>query len=186
MKTETFAPSGPAARRIVEKATGCLPPQALARQLFATQVYKGTDHPHGPTAPDHTLDPSASANEHPSTASCTGPGRRKTAVAGVRVWFRHRSITINGRPVDNYLNYNPKLPGSGEAPRSTPLALPAPTTCWWNVQGRRLHRPADAIKPRCGPVLGGGRRVSSPDNAKPLNDEGPKISRDPRAKERRK
>ena len=36
-----------------------------------------------------------------------GTGRRKTAVARVRVVPGSGSVTINGRPGDNYLNYNP-------------------------------------------------------------------------------
>ena len=36
-----------------------------------------------------------------------GTGRRKTSVARVRLVPGNGTITINGRPGDNYLNYNP-------------------------------------------------------------------------------
>ena len=38
-----------------------------------------------------------------------GTGRRKTSVARVRLVPGNGTITINGRPGDNYLNYNLSL-----------------------------------------------------------------------------
>ena len=35
-----------------------------------------------------------------------GTGRRKTSVARVRLVPGNGTVTINGRPGDNYLNYN--------------------------------------------------------------------------------
>jgi len=58
-----------------------------------------------------------------------GTGRRKTAVARVRVVPGSGSITINGRPGDNYLNFNPAYISAVMAPLET-LGLPKTTTCW--------------------------------------------------------
>ncbi|CAK6690812.1 30S ribosomal protein S9 [Synechococcus sp. BA-124 BA4] len=109
-----------------------------------------------------------------------GTGRRKTAVARVRVVPGTGSITINGRPGDNYLNYNPSYLSAVKAPLDT-LGLSAEYDLLVNVKGGGLNGQADAIK------QGTARALCelSPDNRKPLKTEG-HLSRDPRAKERRK
>jgi small subunit ribosomal protein S9 len=109
-----------------------------------------------------------------------GTGRRKTAVARVRVVPGTGSITINGRPGDNYLNYNPSYLSAVKAPLDT-LGLSADYDLLVNVKGGGLNGQADAIK------QGTARALCelSPDNRKPLKTEG-HLSRDPRAKERRK
>jgi small subunit ribosomal protein S9 len=109
-----------------------------------------------------------------------GTGRRKTAVARVRVVPGSGTITINGRPGDNYLNYNPTYISSVRAPLET-LGLAKEYDILVNVRGGGLTGQADAIK------LGAARALCdmSPDNRKPLKSEG-HLSRDPRAKERRK
>lgn len=109
-----------------------------------------------------------------------GTGRRKTAVARVRVVPGSGSITINGRPGDNYLNFNPAYINAVMAPLET-LGLAKDYDLLVNVHGGGLTGQADAIK------QGAARALCdlSPDNRKPLKSEG-HLSRDPRAKERRK
>ena len=109
-----------------------------------------------------------------------GTGRRKTAVARVRVVPGTGTITINGRPGDNYLNYNPTYLSAVRAPLET-LGLLKDYDILVNVRGGGLTGQADAIK------QGAARALCdlSPDNRKPLKSEG-HLSRDPRAKERRK
>ena len=109
-----------------------------------------------------------------------GTGRRKTAVARVRVVPGSGSITINGRPGDNYLNFNPAYISAVKAPLET-LGLAKDYDLLVNVHGGGLTGQADAIK------QGAARALCelSPDNRKPLKSEG-HLSRDPRAKERRK
>ena len=109
-----------------------------------------------------------------------GTGRRKTSVARVRLVPGNGTITINGRPGDNYLNYNPAYIAAVKAPLQT-LGLIAEYDVLVNVRGGGLTGQADAIK------QGAGRALCelSADNRKPLITEG-HLSRDPRAKERRK
>ena len=109
-----------------------------------------------------------------------GTGRRKTSVARVRVVPGNGAITINGRPGDNYLNYNPSYLNAVRAPLDT-LGLSKEYDILVNVRGGGLTGQADAIK------QGTARALCelSPDNRKPLKSEG-HLSRDPRAKERRK
>jgi small subunit ribosomal protein S9 len=109
-----------------------------------------------------------------------GTGRRKTAVARVRVVPGSGNVTINGRPGDNYLNYNPVYLNAVRAPLET-LGLAKDYDILVNVRGGGLTGQADAIK------QGAARALCdlSPDNRKPLKSEG-HLSRDPRAKERRK
>ena len=56
-----------------------------------------------------------------------GTGRRKTSVARVRLVPGNGTITINGRPGDNYLNYNPSYIAAVKAPLET-LGSAASTT----------------------------------------------------------
>ena len=109
-----------------------------------------------------------------------GTGRRKTSVARVRLVPGNGTITINGRPGDNYLNYNPAYLAAVRAPLQT-LGLLTDYDVLVNVRGGGLTGQADAIK------QGAARALCelSADNRKPLKTEG-HLSRDPRAKERRK
>jgi len=109
-----------------------------------------------------------------------GTGRRKTSVARVRLVPGSGTITINGRPGDNYLNYNPAYIAAVKAPLQT-LGLTGEYDVLVNVRGGGLTGQADAIK------QGAARALCelSADNRKPLKVEG-HLSRDPRAKERRK
>jgi small subunit ribosomal protein S9 len=90
------------------------------------------------------------------------------------------SITINGRPGDHYLNFNPAYLAAVKAPLQT-LGLAESYDVLVNVHGGGLTGQADAIK------QGAARALCdlSLDNRKPLKIEG-HLSRDPRAKERRK
>ena len=109
-----------------------------------------------------------------------GTGRRKTSVARVRLVPGNGTITINGRPGDNYLNYNPSYIAAVKAPLET-LGLSSEYDILVNVHGGGLTGQSGAIK------QGAARALCelSDDNRKPLKTEG-HLSRDPRAKERRK
>ncbi len=109
-----------------------------------------------------------------------GTGRRKTSVARVRLVPGSGVITINGRPGDHYLNFNPAYLAAVKAPLQT-LGLNTEYDVLVNVHGGGLTGQADAIK------QGAARALCelSSDNRKPLKTEG-HLSRDPRAKERRK
>jgi len=109
-----------------------------------------------------------------------GTGRRKTSVARVRLVPGKGLITINGRPGDHYLNFNPAYLAAVRAPLQT-LGLSGEYDVLVNVHGGGLTGQADAIK------QGAARALCelSSDNRKPLKTEG-HLSRDPRAKERRK
>ena len=109
-----------------------------------------------------------------------GTGRRKTSVARVRLVPGNGTITINGRPGDNYLNYNPAYLAAVKAPLQT-LGLSTDYDVFVNVRGGGMTGQADAIKQRAARAL----CELSGDNRKPLKTEG-HLSRDPRAKERRK
>ena len=74
-----------------------------------------------------------------------GTGRRKTAVARVRVVPGTGTVTINGRPGDNYLNYNPVYLAAVTAPLQT-LGLASEYDILVNVRGGGLTGQADAIK----------------------------------------
>ena len=109
-----------------------------------------------------------------------GTGRRKTSVARVRLIPGSGTITINGRPGDHYLNFNPAYLAAVKAPLQT-LGLSDSYDVLVNVYGGGLTGQADAIKQGAASAL----CELSIDNRKPLKTEG-HLSRDPRAKERRK
>ncbi len=115
-----------------------------------------------------------------NTAVYWGTGRRKTSVARVRLVPGKGKVVINGRPGDHYLNFNPGYLSAVHAPLKT-LGLNGQYDILVNVYGGGLTGQADAIK------QGAARALCelSPDNRKPLKTEG-HLSRDPRAKERRK
>ena len=72
-----------------------------------------------------------------------GTGRRKTSVARVRLVPGNGTITINGRPGDNYLNYNPAYISAVKAPLQT-LGLTGEYDVLVNVRGGGLTGQADA------------------------------------------
>ncbi len=109
-----------------------------------------------------------------------GTGRRKTSVARVRLVPGSGQLTINGRPGDNYLQYNPVYLSAAKAPLET-LGLETDYDVLVSVTGGGLTGQADSIR------LGVARALIQldPENRKPLKVEG-YLTRDPRAKERRK
>lgn len=109
-----------------------------------------------------------------------GTGRRKSAVARVRLVPGSGQMVINGKPGDNYLQGNPSYIGLAKAPLET-LGLENEYDILVNVTGGGLTGQADSIR------LGVARALCEldPENRKPLKTEG-YLTRDPRAKERKK
>jgi small subunit ribosomal protein S9 len=109
-----------------------------------------------------------------------GTGRRKNAIARVRLVPGTGQIIINGKPGDNYLQFNPAYLAAAKAPLET-LGLEADYDILVNAHGGGLTGQADAIK------MGAARALCEldPENRTPLKREG-LLTRDPRSKERRK
>ena len=109
-----------------------------------------------------------------------GTGRRKSAVARVRLVPGNGQITVNGKPGELYLQFNPEYLADAKAPLET-LGLEGEYDIVVNAHGGGLTGQADAIR------LGVARALCQldPDNRKPLKTEG-YLTRDPRAKERKK
>ncbi|MFZ4664807.1 MAG: 30S ribosomal protein S9 [Prochlorotrichaceae cyanobacterium] len=120
------------------------------------------------------------ATDQSTKAVYWGTGRRKTAVARVRLLPGTGEITINGRKGEDYLQFNPVYLASVKSPLET-LGLEGEYDILVNVNGGGLTGQADAIR------LGAARALCEldPDNRKPLKIEG-FLTRDARAKERRK
>jgi small subunit ribosomal protein S9 len=109
-----------------------------------------------------------------------GTGRRKSAIARVRLIPGTGQITVNGRPGDLYLQFNSAFIGLAKAPLET-LGLENEYDILVNAHGGGVSGQADAIR------LGVARALCQldPENRKPLKTEG-YLTRDPRAKERKK
>jgi len=109
-----------------------------------------------------------------------GTGRRKAAIARVRLVPGEGKIVVNGRPGENYLQYNPTYLNTVKAPLEV-LGLEAEYDIHAKVEGGGITGQADAIR------LGVARALCqlAPDNRQPLKVEG-YLTRDPRAKERKK
>jgi small subunit ribosomal protein S9 len=109
-----------------------------------------------------------------------GTGRRKSAVARVRILPGTGKITINGREGDLYLQYNVSHITGVKAPLEV-LGLEQEYDIIVSAHGGGVTGQADAIR------LGVARALCqlAPENRKPLKVEG-YLTRDPRAKERRK
>ncbi|SRR5579883_289877 len=109
-----------------------------------------------------------------------GTGRRKSAVARVRLVPGNGQLTINGKPGDLYLQFNAEYLSVAKAPLET-LGLEGEYDILVNAHGGGLTGQADAVR------LGVARALCQldPDNRKPLKIEG-YLTRDPRAKERKK
>ncbi|MEE3717041.1 30S ribosomal protein S9 [Tumidithrix elongata RA019] len=120
------------------------------------------------------------ATDQSSRAVYWGTGRRKTAVARVRLVPGSGSITINDKPGDLYLQFNPSYIAGVKAPLET-LGLENEYDILVNIHGGGVTGQADAIR------LGVARALCelAPENRKPLKTEG-YLTRDPRAKERKK
>jgi len=109
-----------------------------------------------------------------------GTGRRKSAVARVRLVPGNGQLIINGKPGELYLQFNPNYLSAAKAPLET-LGLENEYDVHVNAHGGGLTGQADAVR------LGVARALCQldPDNRKPLKIEG-YLTRDPRAKERKK
>ncbi|MDX2239487.1 MAG: 30S ribosomal protein S9 [Leptolyngbyaceae cyanobacterium bins.302] len=109
-----------------------------------------------------------------------GTGRRKSAIARVRLVPGNGQLVINGKPGDLYLQFNPDYLAVAKAPLET-LGLENEYDVLVNAHGGGLTGQADAVR------LGVARALCQldPDNRKPLKIEG-YLTRDPRAKERKK
>jgi small subunit ribosomal protein S9 len=120
------------------------------------------------------------ATDQSSRAVYWGTGRRKSAIARVRLVPGTGQMTINKRNGEDYLQNNPLYLSTVKAPLET-LGLESEYDILVNVIGGGLTGQADAIR------LGTARALCEldPDNRKPLKIEG-YLTRDPRAKERKK
>lgn len=109
-----------------------------------------------------------------------GTGRRKSASARVRLVPGSGQLQINGKSGDQYLQFNPAYLLAAKAPLET-LGLENEYDVLVKVQGGGLTGQAESIR------LGVARALCQldPDNRKPLKIEG-FLTRDPRAKERKK
>jgi small subunit ribosomal protein S9 len=120
------------------------------------------------------------AVDQSSRVSYWGTGRRKSSVARVRLVPGQGELTINGKPGDLYLQFNPAYLSVAKAPLET-LGLENEYDILVNAEGGGLTGQADSIR------LGVARALCQldPENRKPLKIEG-YLTRDPRAKERKK
>jgi small subunit ribosomal protein S9 len=109
-----------------------------------------------------------------------GTGRRKSAVARVRLVPGTGNIIVNKRPGEVYFNQIPTYISTVKAPLET-LGLENQYDILVTAHGGGLTGQADAVK------LGVARALCelAPENRQPLKSEG-YLTRDPRAKERKK
>lgn len=109
-----------------------------------------------------------------------GTGRRKSAIARVRLIPGSGQLLINGKPGDLYLQFNSAYLSAAKAPLET-LGLENDYDIIVKVEGGGLTGQSESIR------LGVARALCQldPDNRKPLKIEG-YLTRDPRAKERKK
>ena len=109
-----------------------------------------------------------------------GTGRRKSAVARVRLVPGRGEIRVNGKPALAYFNQIPGYLEAVKAPLET-LGLENEYDVLVKAHGGGLTGQADAVK------LGVARALCqlAPENRQPLKSEG-YLTRDPRAKERKK
>jgi small subunit ribosomal protein S9 len=109
-----------------------------------------------------------------------GTGRRKTAVARVRLVPGVGQVTINNRPGEQYLQFQETLMSTVKAPLET-LGLEGSYDVLVNAHGGGVHGQAEAIR------MGVARALCEmdPNNRSPLKIEG-YLKRDSRAKERKK
>lgn len=115
-----------------------------------------------------------------SRAMYMGTGRRKTSVARVRLVPGTGQLTVNGKPGNLYFQFNPNYIAIAKAPLET-LGLENEYDILVNAHGGGLTGQSDSIR------LGVARALCQldPDNRPPLKIEG-YLTRDPRAKERKK
>ncbi|MBD2450440.1 30S ribosomal protein S9 [Nostoc sp. FACHB-152] len=109
-----------------------------------------------------------------------GTGRRKSAVARVRLVPGSGQLTVNGKSGELYFQFNANYLGVIKAPLET-LGLESEYDILVKAEGGGLTGQADSIR------LGVARALCQldPENRSPLKTEG-YLTRDPRAKERKK
>lgn len=109
-----------------------------------------------------------------------GTGRRKSAIARVRLVPGTGKITVNGREGQDYFNQIASYLEVVKSPLET-LGLENDYDILVNAHGGGLTGQADAVK------LGVARALCelAPENRQPLKTEG-YLTRDPRCKERKK
>lgn len=109
-----------------------------------------------------------------------GTGRRKSAVARVRLVPGSGKLVVNGKDGENYFQYNANYLGVIKAPLET-LGLENEYDILVKAEGGGLTGQSDSIR------LGVARALCQldPENRSPLKTEG-YLTRDPRAKERKK
>ena len=109
-----------------------------------------------------------------------GPGRRKQAIARVRLVPGTGEVIVNGKEGSDYFNRIANYTQSVKAPLET-LGLENEYNILVNAHGGGLTGQSDAVK------LGVARALCqlAPENRQPLKAEG-YLTRDPRAKERKK
>ncbi len=109
-----------------------------------------------------------------------GTGRRKSSVARVRLVPGSGKLVVNGKEGENYFQYNAGYLGVIKAPLET-LGLENEYDILVKAEGGGLTGQSDSIR------LGVARALCQldPDNRPPLKTEG-YLTRDPRAKERKK
>jgi small subunit ribosomal protein S9 len=120
------------------------------------------------------------ATDSSKRVAYAGTGRRKTSIVRVRLVPGTGKLIINGKPGEVYLQFNPTYISLAKAPLET-LGLEGEYDILANAKGGGLTGQADSIR------MGVARALCQldPDNRKPLKIEG-YLTRDPRAKERRK
>jgi small subunit ribosomal protein S9 len=120
------------------------------------------------------------ATDSSKRVAYAGTGRRKTSIVRVRLVPGTGKLIINGKDGDLYLQFNPTYISLAKAPLET-LGLEGEYDIIANAKGGGLTGQADSIR------MGVARALCQldPDNRKPLKIEG-YLTRDPRAKERRK
>ncbi len=109
-----------------------------------------------------------------------GTGRRKSSVARVRLVPGSGQLTVNGKAGDLYFQFNPNYLSVAKAPLET-LGLENEYDILVKAHGGGLTGQSDSIR------LGVARALCQldPENRSPLKTEG-YLTRDPRAKERKK
>jgi len=109
-----------------------------------------------------------------------GTGRRKSSVAKVRLVPGSGQLTVNNKPGELYFQFNANYISVTKAPLET-LGLENEYDILVNAHGGGLTGQSDSIR------LGVARALCKldPDNRPPLKKEG-YLTRDPRAKERKK
>lgn len=109
-----------------------------------------------------------------------GTGRRKSAVARVRLVPGTGQLIVNGKSGDLYFQYNASYLSIAKAPLET-LGLENEYDILVKAEGGGLTGQSDAVR------LGVARALCQldPANRSPLKSEG-YLTRDPRAKERKK